>query len=104
MRWVGKDVKKGSKVAGTGTEKLAFMDRAADPVKGKMVYIAKCRVCHGNNGEGLPSRDKRSSQYPPLWGPNSYNDGAGMYRIGNLAGFVKNNMPFGVTYSNPQLT
>ncbi|MEP6612330.1 MAG: hypothetical protein ABJA76_10610, partial [Mucilaginibacter sp.] len=33
-----------------------------------------------------------------------YNDGAGMYRIGNLAGFVKNNMPFGATYQAPQLS
>src|SRR6202000_1468410 len=104
MRWVGKDVKKGSKVAGTATEKLAFMTRAADPLQGKAVYIAKCQTCHGKKGEGLLTPDKRSFQYPPLWGANSYNDGAGMYRIGNLAGFVKNNMPFGATYASPQLT
>jgi thiosulfate dehydrogenase len=104
MQWVGRDVKKGSKVIGTSTERLAFLTRAADPAKGRAVYIAKCQVCHGNNGQGLPDAGKIAYQYPPLWGPNSYNDGAGMYYISNLAGFVKNNMPFGTTYTDPQLT
>jgi thiosulfate dehydrogenase len=27
-----------------------------------------------------------------------------MYMISKLAGYVKNNMPFGATYQNPQLT
>jgi thiosulfate dehydrogenase len=104
MKWLGQGVKKGKKPFGTSTEKLAFMDRPADPVKGKAVFIAKCKVCHGQNGEGLLAADKRSYTYPPLWGAHSYNDGAGMHRIINLAGFVKNNMPFGATYQNPQLT
>lgn len=104
MRWVGKDVKKGSNIAGTGTEKLPFLIRAADPVKGNAVYITKCQTCHGSNGQGMPDFDKRYFKYPPLWGANSYNDGAGMYRVIIFAGFVKNNMPFGAAYNNPQLT
>jgi thiosulfate dehydrogenase len=32
--------------------------------------------------------------YPPLWGPRSYNWGAGMARIDLAAGFVRANMPF----------
>ncbi|HZY38750.1 MAG TPA: c-type cytochrome [Mucilaginibacter sp.] len=104
IKWIGQGVKKGQKVAGTATEKLPFLTVAADPVKGQVVYAAKCKVCHGVNGEGIFTADKRTYTYPPLWGPHSYNDGAGMYRIGNLAGFVKNNMPFGATYKSPQLT
>lgn len=104
MKWIGQGVKKGEKLFGTATEKLPFLKDAADPVKGKLVYIAKCQSCHGKNGEGLIIAGKRSYTYPPLWGQHSYNDGAGMYRISNFAGFVKNNMPFGVTYKNPQLT
>jgi thiosulfate dehydrogenase len=104
LKWVGQRVKKGRKVFGTASEKLPFLKVAADPVKGLAVYVAKCRVCHGNNGEGLFAADKLSYTYPPLWGQYSYNDGAGMYRVGNLAGFVKNNMPFGATYKSPQLT
>ncbi len=104
MKWIGKEVKKKQKLFGPATEKLAFMDVAADPAKGKAVFIQKCQSCHGNNGEGQLPTDKKSYQYPPLWGKHSYNDGAGMYRITNFAGFVKNNMPYGATYQNPQLT
>jgi thiosulfate dehydrogenase len=104
MKWIGQGVKKGRQPFGTSTEKLAYLGRAADTIKGKAVFISKCKICHGNNGEGLLAADKRSYTYPPLWGQHSYNDGAGMYRVGNLAGFVKNNMPFGATYQNPQVT
>ena len=38
------------------------------------------------------------------WGEESYNDGAGLYRISNFAGFVKYNMPFGTDYKNVVLT
>jgi thiosulfate dehydrogenase len=103
MKWIGKDVKKGQKLFGSATEKLKFMDHAADPLIGKVVFFQKCQSCHGSNGEGQLSADKKSYTYPPLWGKHSYNDGAGMYRITNLAGFVKNNMPYGATYQNPQL-
>jgi thiosulfate dehydrogenase len=104
MKWVGRDVTKGEKLFGSATGKLAFMDQAADPVKGKKVFIAKCKSCHGANGEGLLAADQKTYTYPPLWGKHSYNDGAGMYRLSNFAGFVKNNMPLGTTYQNPQLT
>ena len=104
LKWLGSDVKSGEKPAGVGLQKLAYLDRAADIGKGAAVYSAKCVSCHGKNGEGLLSPDKIVYTYPPLWGKNSYNDGAGLYRIGNFASFVKNNMPFGVSYLNPQLS
>jgi len=104
MKWVGQGVKKDQKLFGNASEKLPFMDHAADPLKGKLIYESKCKTCHGANGEGLFTADKRSYTYPPLWGPHSYNDAAGMYRLGNLAGFVKNNMPFGTTWQSPQLS
>jgi thiosulfate dehydrogenase len=104
MKWIGRDVKKGQKLFGNATEKLPFMNNAADPAKGKLIFITKCVSCHGKNGEGIFAADKKSYTYPPLWGEHSYNDGAGMYRVGNFAGFVKNNMPFGATYKSPQLT
>lgn len=104
MRWIGRDVKKGQKLAGAATEKLPFLTVPANPLKGKSVYIQKCQVCHGKDGEGVLTADGRAYTFPPVWGKHSYNDGAGMYRLRNLAGFVKNNMPFGATYKNPQLT
>lgn len=105
IKWVGKEVKKGEKPLGSGIEKLPFLDRAADPVKGKDIYTAKCQSCHGANGEGQLDSRGTNFIYPPLWGPNSYNIGAGLFRISNFAGYVKNNMPFNQTsHSNPALT
>jgi thiosulfate dehydrogenase len=48
--------------------------------------------------------DSSAYQYPPVWGKNSYNVGAGLYRLSRFAGYVKGNMPFGATYDRPQLT
>jgi len=105
IRWVGKDVKKGEKPVGSGIEKLPLLDRAADPVKGKVVYAAQCQSCHGGNGEGVLNLNKVSYQYPPLWGAHSYNTGAGLLRLSNFAGYVKSNMPFNqATYHDPRLT
>lgn len=104
MKWLGSEQEKGKKAFGSGTEKLKYMDRAAAPEKGLMVYQNKCQSCHGQHGEGIKSADQLAFVYPPLWGPESYNDGAGMYRLSNFAGFVKNNMPYGVAYPDAQLT
>lgn len=105
IKWLGKDVAKGAKPHGSGIEKLAYLDRAADPAKGKMVYTAQCQSCHGANGEGQFTVDETEYAYPPLWGPHSYNDGAGLFRISNFAGYVKNNMPYLMsTHENPKLT
>lgn len=104
IRFLGTGVKKGSSPEGAGLEKLAYLDRAADPVKGALIYQSKCTSCHGAKGEGILTEDKKSFVYPPLWGPQSYNDAAGLYRISNFAGYVKNNMPFGASYENQLLT
>ncbi len=104
MKWLGSEQEKGKKAFGSGTEKLKYMDRAADPKKGGLVYLNKCQSCHGAHGEGIETEDKLAYVYPPLWGAHSYNDGAGMYRISNFAGFVKNNMPFGISYPDAQLS
>ena len=104
MKWLGKAVAKGTKPAGSGVEKLAFLDRAAEPLSGKTVFLNSCQSCHGKSGEGVMNADHSSYIYPPLWGKDSYNDGAGLYRIASFAGFVKNNMPFGTVYQHPVLT
>ena len=105
IKWLGKDVQKNEQPIGSGIEKLPYLDRAADPQKGQIVYIAQCQTCHGANGEGQLTLDEVEYVYPPLWGPNSYNDGAGLYRLSNFAGYVKNNMPNLLTsHKNPTLT
>ncbi|ULQ53153.1 c-type cytochrome [Flavihumibacter fluvii] len=102
--FLGTNVKKGEKAPGSGFKDLAYLDRAADPEKGKIVYASKCQSCHQKNGEGVLNGDKTEYSFPALWGKQSYNDGAGLYRISNFAKYVKYNMPLGATHENPQLT
>lgn len=58
-----------------------------DPVHGAAVYASQCVGCHGANGEGAPP------MFPAVWGPESYNDGAGMDGVQKMAAFVQHNMP-----------
>ena len=105
MHWVGDGVEKGVKPKGSGIMDLPYLDRPADPVRGRTVYAAKCQSCHGTEGQGQTNPEGTGYAYPPLWGKNSYNSGAGLFRLSRFAGFVKNSMPFGqADYSNPQLT
>ncbi|MBO9727099.1 MAG: c-type cytochrome [Chitinophaga sp.] len=104
IQWLGKDVPKGYKPPGSGIEEIAYLERRADTTKGKQVYMQICSKCHGVNGTGKISADDITYEYPPLWGENSYNTGAGLYRLSRFAGYVKDNMPFGADYTKPQLT
>ena len=97
----------GTKLEGGGTLKLKPLERAADPVAGKLVYASTCMACHGDNGQGLRRGkvgDADGYQFPPVWGADSYNNGAGMARVTLAAGFIKGNMPSGVTHTTAVLT
>ena len=91
--WMKRETKPQDKVAGRGVGK---MDMAIKPNvdNGKQVYSTQCAVCHGKDGEGLKQADGRVI-YPPLWGDESFNIGAGMARTYVAAAFVKRNMPIG---------
>lgn len=104
IKWLGQAVPKGVRPAGAGISDLPYEDRAADTVKGEIVYRGKCARCHGQQGEGKWSADSNRYTYPPLWGPHSYTTGAGLFRLSRLAGYVKDNMPFGAGHGAPQLT
>lgn len=103
IKWTGKNVKEYPNTDAVKTNELSFMNRAADPGKGKDIYMMKCSSCHGTNGEGMNGSGSSAFKYPPLWGDNAYVVSAGMYRLTKLASFVKNNMPLGASYANPQL-
>ena len=104
MHWIGDDLPKDKKPKGSGILELKYLDRAADPEKGHVVYQKNCVTCHGANGEGK-SNEVGGYVYPPLWGPHSYNIGAGLFRLSRFAGYVKANMPYlQATYLNPVLT
>lgn len=104
LDWIGKDIPKKKKIFGSGLETLPYLNRPADPLTGKIVYITRCARCHGSNGEGVFNDDSTEYFFPPLWGQKSYNTGAGIYRISTFAGFVKTNMPFGATHNFPLLS
>lgn len=104
LKWVGKDVRKGEKPAGSGITEIPFLTRAADPAKGKLIFESKCIRCHDSDGEGILLVDSSGYMYPPLWGDNSYNIGAGLYRLSRLAAFIKYNMPFDLALSSPSLS
>ncbi len=104
IHWLGNEVPKGEVPKGAGLIELPYLNRAADPIKGKLLYEEKCTVCHGNEGQGVMSQDANAWTYPPLWGKNSYNDGAGLFRLSRFAGYIKTNMPLGATHEAPLLS
>ncbi len=104
IEYIGKDVPKGEEATAAGIYNLEFLPRAADTIEGKKLYNKMCVRCHQANGQGTMDQEKIEYVYPPLWGDNSYNQGAGLYRISRFAGYIKYNMPQGATYDKPQLS
>lgn len=104
LTWLSRYAPKDGKLEGIGSVKLELPDRAVDLQKGKALFTEKCGVCHGNNGLGLARDDNPGYVYPPLWGDDSFNNGAGMARVITAAEFIKTNMPFGVAYEDPVLS
>jgi thiosulfate dehydrogenase len=66
---------------------IELPDLVPDPTRGAAIYAAQCSGCHGHDGRG------RVPDFPPVWGPESFNDGAGMNGIHKMAAFVQHNMP-----------
>jgi len=95
----------GSKTDGQGPGQMPELARAADPAHGKTIFAAQCAACHGEHGAGQPAGGGDPGYVaPPLWGPDSFNDGAGMGRLTNAANFIHNNMPNGTTWAAPALS
>jgi thiosulfate dehydrogenase len=74
-----------------GFPALAKPPLPADYARGAKVYDQSCASCHGAQGLGQSSGGQLV--FPPLWGPQSYNWGAGMTSIKNAAEFIHANMP-----------
>ena len=73
---------------GRGVPTLPETGYDPNPANGRAIYHEQCASCHGEQGEGV-------GEFPPVWGLDSYNRGAGMNRIQLGAGFIWANMPFG---------
>lgn len=105
MKWLSAKVPVDGHVKGDGPVKMEFMERAADPAKGEEVYKRECQTCHGADGEGKMRADNVCYEYPPLWGPKSYQAGSSVHRVIKMAAFVYANMPNKLaTHDNPKLT
>lgn len=58
----------------------------SDIKRGASLFASRCAECHQADGEG----DKDN---PPVWGNQSFNDGAGLSTVDNLAAWLKVAMP-----------
>lgn len=97
----------GKRIEGQGFTTFKTPLRTANPVIGAIVYEKHCMSCHGTNGQGqLGTIGKREGGYiyPPFWGSDSFNDGAGMARVITAARYIKGNMPLGTKADSPLLT
>ena len=103
IKWLSTGIPDGARLGGGGVLAVKEPGRAADVVHGRQVFEQTCAACHGANGLGQRAATGPGYQFPPLWGPDSYNNGAGMARLLTAAAFVKNNMPAGTTFASPVL-
>jgi thiosulfate dehydrogenase len=85
MQWISQGWPTGKSFPTRGLVKLPALH--GDPVRGANIYVQQCQICHQANGAGIPPN------FPPLWGPTSFNDGAGMSHVDKMAAFVQHNMP-----------
>lgn len=92
--WLAKGAPTGVKLPGQGYLSLPKPAQAPDLQRGAQIYRANCALCHGDNGEGTKASGGGYA-FPPLWGKDSFNWGAGMHRVDTAAGFIKANMPYG---------
>ena len=84
MAFLSIGVPAGAPVPGQGLPALPRL--VGDTVRGLATYGRSCARCHGADGLGAAAA-------PPLWGPRSYNVGAGMARVGTAAAFIRRAMP-----------
>lgn len=94
--WLAKGAPTGDEtMPGRGYPRLAETAQGFDAKRGQGVYVARCALCHGEDGSGVVSAEA-GTLFPPLWGPGAYNWGAGMHVVDTAAGFIKHNMPLGL--------
>jgi thiosulfate dehydrogenase len=95
ITWLARGTEVGSNPPWRGQNTIAA--KALVPVaqldsrKGEALFGERCTSCHGLDGQGVAVGDKKPG---PLWGPDSWNDGAGAARVYTLAGIIRYAMPY----------
>ncbi len=92
IHFLSKGVPIGVEMPGRGYPQVIKTGYDPNPTRGGDAYKQKCASCHGIDGQGQ-KKDGGGYVFPPLWGMDSYNKGAGLARNDLLAGFLKANMP-----------
>ncbi len=87
IAWLSRGVATRAPRAPDASFKVRLPARAPDIAAGKALYAQRCALCHQAGGEGV------AGTFPPLWGPTSFNTGAGMAHLSKMTGFVRYNMP-----------
>ena len=91
--WLAQGAPTGAELPGRGYPKVSAPAQAPSAQRGAQVYAENCALCHGVDGQGTKVAGRYA--FPPLWGKDSYNGGAGMSRVETAASFIKTNMPLG---------
>jgi thiosulfate dehydrogenase len=104
MRWLSTGVPDGAELIGAGTLRIKEPARAADLPHGAEIFSNVCAACHGADGLGKRAEIGAGYQFPPLWGPDSFNNGAGMSRLLTAAAYAMHDMPIGTAFNAPVLT
>lgn len=78
------------------SQRIAALVQAGkvDATRGAALYAARCAQCHGADGNGVGAS-------PPVWGPRSYNKGAGNSNVTEGATWVQFNMPPAAEFTLP---
>lgn len=84
LAFLSKGFPVGAEMQGQGLPEIPVLP--GDTAGGRAVFATTCAVCHGVDGQGTQAA-------PPLWGPKSFNIGAGMARLNTAARFIHKVMP-----------
>ncbi|MGE5801882.1 MAG: c-type cytochrome, partial [Gemmatimonadota bacterium] len=87
LAFLSRGTRIGPPAAPPGARLQKWATFSPDTAAGARVFSSSCAKCHGGKGEG-------TAVAPPVWGPRSYNVGAGMTRVRTAADFISRNMPF----------
>jgi thiosulfate dehydrogenase len=91
--WLAQGQRIGVSPPGRGFPAIPAPPLPPDDARGRAVFLESCAACHGPDGQGMMDGDTVVN--PPLWGPQSYNWGAGMAQVDKAAAFIRANMPLG---------
>jgi len=92
--WLSKGAPINNELPGRGFARLS-KPRDPTPTNGEKIFKEQCMICHAPDGQGKKFTNRAGYMFPPLWGSDSANRGAGMSTVKGCAQFVKANMPLG---------